>query len=85
MCRGDSGKEFRQIPANEVLTREEVLAGGCDAHHLLSAGGALRELLPIPEDRNGRHWMRVEFSVLMKFAFKISPELWSRRDAVPTA
>ena len=48
---------------------------------IFSAGGALRacdnELLPIPEDRNGQHWMRVEIStILMKFAFKVSVQLW---------
>ena len=51
------------------------------AHHY-------NELLPIPGDRNGRHWMRVELStILMKFAFKISVQLWSRREnsVVPTA
>ena len=58
---------------------------------IFSSRGALRacdnELLPIPEDRNGRHWMRVELiTILMKFAFKISVQLWSRRDnsVVPT-
>ena len=36
------------------------------------------DLLPEPEDRNGRHWMRVELGViLMKFAFEISVQLWS--------
>ena len=50
------------------------------------AGAALRacdnDLLPEPEDRNGRHWMRVELgTILMKFAFKISVQLWSRRDS----
>ena len=44
---------------------------------IFSAGGALRacdnDLLPEPEDRNGRHWMRVELgTILMKFAFEIS-------------
>ena len=38
---------------------------------IFSAGGALRacdnDLLPEPEDRNGRHW----------FAFEISVQLWS--------
>ena len=35
-------------------------------------------LLPEPEDRNGRHWMRVELGmILMKFAFEISVQLWS--------
>ena len=39
------------------------------------------ELLPIPGDRNGRQWMRVELgTILTKFAFKISVQLWSRRD-----
>ena len=40
-------------------------------------------LFPEPEDRNGRHWMRVELgTILMKFAFKISSvQLWSRRDS----
>ena len=46
---------------------------------IFSAGGALRaydnDLLP--EDCNGRHWMRVELgTILMKFAFKISVQLW---------
>ena len=36
------------------------------------------DLLPEPEDRNGRHWMRVELgTILMKFAFEISVQLWS--------
>ena len=53
---------------------------------IFSAGGALRacdnDLLPEPEDRNGRHWMRVELgTILMKFAFEISVQLWSRRDS----
>ena len=52
---------------------------------IFSAGGALRacdnDLLPEPEDRNGRHWLRVELdTILMKFAFKISVQLWLRRD-----
>ena len=35
-------------------------------------------LLPEPEDRNARHWMRVELgTILMKFAFEISVQLWS--------
>ena len=35
------------------------------------------DLLPEPEDRNGRHWMRVELgTILMKFAFEISVQLW---------
>ena len=49
---------------------------------IFGAGGALRacdnDLLPEPEDRNGRHWMRVELGmILMKFAFEISVQLWS--------
>ena len=53
---------------------------------IFSAGGALRacdnDLLPEPEDRKGRQWMRVELgTILMKFAFKISVQLWSRRDS----
>ena len=49
---------------------------------IFSAGGALcacdNDLLPEPEDRNGRHWMRVELgTILMKFAFEISVQLWS--------
>ena len=61
---------------------------------ILSAGGALRacdndllphgtlDLLPEPEDRNGRHWMRVDLgTILMKFAFEISVQLWSRRNS----
>ena len=49
---------------------------------IFSAGGALRacdnDLLPEPEDRNGRHWMRVELgTIMMKFAFEISVQLWS--------
>ena len=57
---------------------------------IFSAGGVLRacgnELLPNPEDRNGRHWMRVELStILMEFAFKISIQLWSRRNLSPPA
>ena len=53
---------------------------------IFSAGGALRAcdngLLPEPEDRNGRHWMRVKLgTILMKFAFEISVQLWSRRDS----
>ena len=49
---------------------------------IFSAGGALRacdnDLLPEPEDRNGRLWMRVELgTILMKFAFEISVQLWS--------
>ena len=52
---------------------------------IFSAGGGLRacdaELLPCPEDRNGRHWVRVELStILIKYAFKISIQFWSRRD-----
>ena len=46
------------------------------------------ELLPCPEDRNGRHWVRVELStILIKYAFKISIQFWSRRDnsVVPLA
>ena len=40
-------------------------------HIIFSAGGALRAcdngLLPEPEDRNGRHWVRVELgTILMK-------------------
>ena len=51
-----------------------------------SARGALRacdnDLLPEPEDRNGRHWLRVELgTILMKFAFEFSVQLWSRRDS----
>jgi hypothetical protein len=49
---------------------------------------ACDELLPCPEDRNGRHWVRVELStILIKYAFKISIQLWSRRDnsVVPLA
>ena len=59
---------------------------------IFSAGSELRacdnELLPIPEDRNGRQWVRGQLStILVKFAFKISVQLWSRRDnsVVPTA
>ena len=59
---------------------------------IFSAGGGLRacddELLPCPEDRNGRHWVRVELStILIKYAFKISIQFWSRRDnsVVPLA
>ena len=63
---------------------------------IFSAGGALRacdnELLQIMEDRNERHWKRVELrTILMKFAFKdlavTSVQLLSRRDnsVVPTA
>ena len=53
---------------------------------IFSAGGALRacdnDMPPEPEDRNGRHWMRVEHgTILMKFAFTISAQLWSRRDS----
>ena len=53
---------------------------------IFSAGGALRacdnDLLPEPEDRNGRHWMRVELgTILLKFLFEISVQLWSRRDS----
>ena len=53
---------------------------------IFSAGGALRacdsDLLPEPENRKGRHWMRIELgTILMKFAFKISVQLWSRRDS----
>ena len=53
---------------------------------IFSAGGALRAcdngLLPEPEDRNGRHWMHVELgTILMKFAFEISVQLWSRRNS----
>jgi hypothetical protein len=52
---------------------------------IFSAGGGLRacddELLPCPEDRNGRHWVRVELStILIKYSFKISIQFWSRRD-----
>ena len=44
--------------------------------------GALRacddELLPCPEDRSGRHWVRVELStILIKYAFKIAIEVLS--------
>ena len=51
---------------------------------IFSAGGALRacdnDLLPEPEDRNGRHWMRVKLDmILIKFAFEISAQLWSPR------
>jgi hypothetical protein len=54
---------------------------------IFSAGGGLRacddELLPCPEDRNGRHWVRVELStILIKYAFKISIHFWSRRDSL---
>jgi hypothetical protein len=59
---------------------------------IFSAGGGLRacddELLPCPEDRNGRHWVRVELStILIKYAFKISIQFWARRDnsVVPLA
>jgi hypothetical protein len=59
---------------------------------IFSAGGGLwacdDELLPCPEDRNGRHWVRVELStILIKYAFKISIQFWSRRDnrVVPLA
>ena len=49
---------------------------------IFSAGGALRgcddELLPCLEDRNGRHWVRVELSTtLIKFAFKIAIQFWA--------
>ena len=48
-----------------------------------ATGGALRacndELLPCPEDRNGRHWVRVELStILIKYAFKIAIQFWAR-------
>ena len=48
---------------------------------IFSAGGALRacdnDLLPEPEDPNGRHRMRVELgTILMKFAFEISVQHW---------
>ncbi len=37
---------------------------------IFSAGGGLRacddELLPCPEDRNGRHWVRVELSIISR-------------------
>ena len=37
-----------------------------------------RERTTEPEDRNGRHWMRVELgTIMMKFAFEISVQLWS--------
>ena len=40
------------------------------------------DLLPEQEDRNGRHWMRVELgTIMMEFAFEISVQLWSRRDS----
>ncbi len=55
------------------------------AHHapaqvtplILSAGGAISreddELLPCPADRNGRHWTRVELSVvLLKYRCKLA-------------
>ena len=52
---------------------------------IFSAGGALRacdnDLLPEPEDRNGRHWPVELGTILMKFAFEISVRLWSRRDS----
>ncbi len=52
---------------------------------IFSAGGGPRacddELLPCPEDRNGRHWVRVELStILIKYAFKIAIQFWARRD-----
>jgi hypothetical protein len=50
--------------------------------------GCDEELLPYPEDRNGRHWVRVELStILIKYAFKIAIQFWARRDnsVVPLA
>jgi hypothetical protein len=65
------------------------------AHHapaqvtplILSAGGAISreddELLPCPADRNGRHWTRVELSVvLLKYRCKLAWQMWSRRGPV---
>jgi hypothetical protein len=65
------------------------------AHHapaqvtplVLSAGGAISreddELLPCPADRNGRHWTRVELSVvLLKYRCKLAWQMWSRRGPV---
>ncbi len=54
---------------------------------ILSAGGAIsREddaLLPCPADRNGRHWTRVELSVvLLKYRCKLAWQMWSRRGQV---
>jgi hypothetical protein len=44
------------------------------------------ELLPCPEDRNGRRERRLS-TILIKYAFKISIQFWSRRDnsVVPLA
>ena len=52
---------------------------------IFSAGGGLRacddELLPCPEGGPQRHRVRVELStILIKYAFKISIQFWSRRD-----
>ena len=63
-----------------VTTKAQWPAPGIPV--IFSAGGALRacddDLLPEPEDRNGRHWMRVEMgTILMKFALDISVQLWS--------
>ncbi len=41
------------------------------------------ELLPCPADRNGRHWTRVELSVvLLKYRCKLAWQMWSRRGPV---
>ena len=48
----------------------------------------MQNILVTQVNRNGRHGMRFELStILMKFALKISVQLWSRRDnsMVPTA
>ena len=51
---------------------------------VFSAGGGILEdddkLLPAPEDRNGRHLIRVEIStVLLKYLYKITMQFFSRR------
>ena len=69
------------------VVRGPHAGGGCEAHEARTGGGHPRDL-PCPEDRNGRHWVRVELStILIKYAFKISIQFWSRRDnsVVPLA
>ena len=53
----------------------------CHARVTVTTTACDHELLPEPEDRNGRHWMRVELSkIRMKFALKPSFQLWPMRD-----
>ncbi len=65
----------------------ETRARGGDSRDL-QRGRRPPWLLPYPEDRNGRHWVRLEVgTILIEYAFKIAIQFWARRDnsVVPLA